>query len=97
MICVDQLFARRPPWRRGLRGHSCHLYSTERAEELVRFALDMELPTRWLQHSRTMPHYDLSAGLRAKALRLGARSVGRHEFVAHLRAWRARSAHATAR
>ena len=53
----------------------CHCFSdSEDIEELHRFADALGLSRRWFQGPprSSFPHYDLTANMRAKALRLGA-------------------------
>lgn len=45
-------------------------------EELVRFARRLGLKDNWIQHrGRYSVHYDLTEGMRAQAIRLGAKAI----------------------
>lgn len=67
-------------------GHMwCHLFADEAdCEELHAFAARIGMQRRWFQGD----HYDLTPGLRAKAVMLGAKQVSREETVAIFRAQR---------
>lgn len=64
-------------------GESCHLIA-DTVEELHDFAARLGMRRSWFQ-ARSFPHYDLTERRRTKALELGARSLGRADFVAKLR------------
>lgn len=70
-------------------GPSCHLIADSEGE-LLAFAWRIGLKRRWLQrHPRYgMPHFDLTARRRERALELGAIELGRREFVEKLRSLR---------
>jgi hypothetical protein len=67
-------------------GHRwCHLYADTEAE-LHAFATRIGLRRKWAQVSNSgTPHYDLTPGRRAVAVRAGAMEFGRHEVVALFR------------
>jgi Protein of unknown function (DUF4031) len=67
---------------RGLR-HSnwCHLTADTR-EELHAFAARLGLRRGWFQDDEVLWHYDVTAGKRAQALRLGAAEVTFREIGA---------------
>jgi hypothetical protein len=54
-------------------------------EELERFAHELGLRPEWAQHQ----HYDISEGMRYKAIRHGARAVTTRQIIRVLRARRA--------
>lgn len=85
MIFVDELAWRGAPWG---GGKSSHLISDESVEELLEFALALNLPMHWYQPKST-PHFDLSRALRDRAIARGAVAAPRPEFVAALRRFRA--------
>jgi hypothetical protein len=51
-------------------------------EELHRFAARLGLKRAWFQGQGAVPHYDLTAGIRARAVRLGAVEVARRDWRA---------------
>lgn len=59
-----------------------HLISDTSYEELHVFAAKLAIPRQAFQHD----HYDVPAGLRHEAIRLGAVAVSRHELILTLRA-----------
>lgn len=59
---------------------SCHLFA-DTLDELHAFAARLALKPRWFQDRPNFPHYDLTAGRRARAVRSGAIEVDRR-FVA---------------
>lgn len=70
-VYVDELFTTRPnkvwPFPQ-----ACHM-TADTTRELVEFARRLGLQDRWIQHSgRPTEHFDLTAGMRAKAVALGA-------------------------
>ena len=87
MVYVDPiascLASRRWRW-----DHSCHLYA-DTAEELHRFAPRLGLRHSWFQAKDDLPHYDLTRGLRALAIRLGAVETDREHVVEYMRRRRA--------
>lgn len=80
MILVDPI----RHWPRQLTGlrHEdwSHLVSDESIEELHAFARRLGLLRSWFQDKR-VPHYDVTAGKRVLAVRLGAREVTARELV----------------
>lgn len=95
MIYVDfqQSCLPNPRWRWNTVSHlSCD--PTGDLEPLHRFAAGIGLKRRWFQpRGGIMPHYDLSPGMRAAALRAGATELpNREAVVAVIRAWRERKA-----
>jgi len=66
------------------RGVSCHLFDDEgNVEALHQFALHkLHFSRRWFQDDPRLPHYDiLSDYLRDKAIKCGAKEVGRRHWV----------------
>lgn len=49
----------------------CHLVA-DSLDELHTFAKRLGLKRQWFQHAASYPHYDVTAPMREKALRLGA-------------------------
>lgn len=63
----------------------CHL-TADTEEELVAFAKRIGCSAGWLQHSRTgMPHFDLTARMRDKAIEHGAVQINRDKVVELIR------------
>lgn len=83
MVYVDEL--RDWGWR---LGPSCHLLA-DTNEELHEFAARLGLERAWFHASASGPHYDLTKGKRALAVRLGAVEIDDRTMVAMLRRWRA--------
>ena len=89
MIFVDAIARGRTPWRGGAY---CHMISDTSVGELLDFAAALGLHSNWLQHGfRSFPHYDLTPGWRAKAMRLGATYAVRRDFVSAMRRFRERN------
>lgn len=82
-VYVDRL--RDWGWR---LGPSCHLIA-DTNEELHAFAARLGLRRTWFQPAASGPHYDLTAGRRALALRLGAVELEDRPFHEVLKRWRA--------
>jgi hypothetical protein len=84
-VYIDALFTARAREKQAHRvgarnGHRwCHMIA-DTVEELHRFARRIGLKREWFQDTRN-PHYDLTPGRRALALRLGAVELPRREFV----------------
>lgn len=68
-------------------GPSCHLITDGENEELHEFAARLGLKKAWFQTDGD-PHYDLTAGKRALAVRLGAVELEDRPFHEILRRWR---------
>jgi len=60
--------------------YACHLVA-DSVEELHEFAMGLGLHRSWFQGSGSIPHYDLTTSMRARALRMGALEVSVKEFV----------------
>jgi uncharacterized protein DUF4031 len=83
-IFVDDLRPCGAPWRGGV---ACHLVSDRSKEELLSFAAALGIPRAWFQ-AGSVPHFDLSPSLRARAVRLGAKPVDRRGLVDAVRRYR---------
>ncbi len=59
------------------RGFWCHLTTDGELFELHRFARRLGLKRDWFQDHPRHPHYDLTAGMRWRAIALGAKAVTR--------------------
>lgn len=91
MICVDFLQPCEPNarWRWNQVSH-LHCLPTDNIEDLHRFAQSIGLKRAWFQPGpNSMPHYDLTPGMRSIAVRAGATELNTREaVVANIRAWR---------
>jgi hypothetical protein len=67
--------------------HSCHLYA-DSLDELHAFAAVLELKRNWFQDKSGFPHYDLTVGKRAMAVKRGAVERDRYHAVNFSRAQR---------
>lgn len=91
MIRVDHMMSclrsRRWPF-----DEACHLFADpgpDSLDMLHEFAGAIGLKRAWFQSKPgSMPHYDLTAGKRAAAVRAGAIETDREKTVEILRAWR---------
>lgn len=63
---------------------NCHLFA-DSVEELAEFAQQLKLRPEWLQKDSILPHFDLTVGMRQKAIKLGAREATMQETAAFLR------------
>jgi hypothetical protein len=61
-------------------------------EELHAFALTIGMKRAWFQNKPELPHYDLTEGRRAIAIKKGAVSVDHRVMLKHVRANRERLA-----
>src|ERR1051326_6700758 len=59
----------------------CHMATDGPLSELYQVAAKLGLRRSWFQDKPTYPHYDLTPGKHARALRFGARAVSTHELV----------------
>ena len=85
-VYVDEL-RRTAPTRRWPYKASCHLVA-DTTDELHEFALRLGMKRAWFQDGR-YPHYDLTAGRRSKARRMGAEVTAAREWVIrHYHTWR---------
>lgn len=93
MIYVDNL---RPTTRtrRWKHDESCHLYADD-VEELHRFAQRIGLLRRWFQDKPFFPHYDLTRGMRARAVSFGAKKHDGRQTVVWMRLRRKRESGST--
>lgn len=62
---------------------ACHLVA-DNIDELHLFASRLGLKRSWFQ-ANTLPHYDLTKGMRLRAVKLGAVEIDRNRFVELLR------------
>lgn len=90
MILVDPIQSGATPWP---GGRFSHLISDESVRELLDFGRTIGLRTSWFQHrsAGSMPHFDVSPGYRAKAIRAGALAVDKRGFVEGMRRYRERN------
>lgn len=67
----------------------CHMVTDDLSlEELHRMARKLDLKREWFQNKiGGTPHYDISKGKRAAAIRLGAIPVDRHGIVSIMNVW----------
>lgn len=66
----------------------CHLFSDQGEAELHPFAQKIGLKREWFQSNPRHPHYDLSPGKRAEAVKNGATEVTTEEMVRIIWRWR---------
>ena len=78
MIYVDEIMSCRQT-SKWPYGRACHLLA-DSVKELHEFAGRLGLRRSWFQE-KSLPHYDLTAGMRSRAVRLGAREIDRNKFV----------------
>lgn len=79
-VYVDSI-QRWPTRIRCFQAGSCHLMA-DTLDELHAFAARLGLRSAWFQPHPRWPHYDLTPGRRAEAVRLGAVEVGREFYRA---------------
>ncbi len=89
MIYVDEMSVclRSKNWP---YSQACHMVA-DSVEELHYFAGRMGLKRSWFQRG-SVPHYDLTKGMRLLAVKLGAVEITRKKFVEFMRRYRTRSA-----
>jgi len=59
------------------------------ASELHKFAAKLGLSHKWFQGgNRRLPHYDLTAGKRKQAVKMGAVEISREEIVRQVKKYR---------
>ena len=58
----------------------CHLVA-DSLEELHRFADKLGLQRNWFQSHASYPHYDVTASVKMKALKLGALAANREQLI----------------
>jgi len=73
------------------RGHRWAHLMADTLEELHAFAAALGLPRRAFQDRTSGAHYDVTAGLRERAIALGAIPISRHRDRAQMRAVIARA------
>ncbi len=78
-VYVDELFEteKTPRWR---YTKACHL-TADTLDELHEFAQRIGMRRQWFQEHPKHPHYDLTAGRRRTAVRLGAVEVRARDRV----------------
>lgn len=85
MVCVDDLMPVIKVTGRWKWPESCHLYSDDNnLQELHEFAAKLKLQRNWFQE-KSFPHYDLTKGMREKAVRMGAKEVTFKEMAEDIR------------
>ena len=70
---------------------SCHLVA-DTVEELHYFAGRLRLKPAWFQNKPELPHYDLTKGMRRKAIQLGAIEVNLHKISELMKMYRSKCA-----
>lgn len=73
------LKSKRWPWK-----ESCHLIA-DNLNELHSFASRLGLERRWFQNDSRLPHYDLTAGIRWKAIACGAVEIATKQLIERMR------------
>lgn len=97
MIYVDPLTDCVPSekWPHGM---ACHMFTDalmDNMEVLHKFAESVGLKREWFQYRPgKLPHYDLTAKMRTRAVLLGAMALTREEAVAIFKHWRQRQSKA---
>jgi len=90
MIFVGILFPclKNKRWR---YNQACHLFCDrpESLEELHNLAQRIGLRRSWFQGNSVLPHYDLTASKRERAIKAGADIVDRKCEGTYIRKWRA--------
>lgn len=70
-------------------GQACHLVA-DSTEELHKFGTRLGLHFSWFQ-AKSIPHYDLTTGMRRKAVKFGAIEINRKKFLKLMRKYRPRT------
>lgn len=90
MIFVGILFSclKNKRWR---YNQACHLFCDrpESLEELHKLAQQIGLRRSWFQSNSVLPHYDLTASKRSKAIKAGANTASQKVEVKFIQTWRA--------
>lgn len=82
MICVDPL-TKNPNPKSKIWVESCHLVTDNGDyDKLHRFAERIGLKRKWFQEDASLPHYDLTANKRRRAVMYGAKQITKRELVA---------------
>ncbi len=91
-ILVDSLFDSGKVWTRHGNRMACHMSTDDRTQrgllELAEFAHGLGLKDEWLQWGGSaggVPHFDLTSGKRADAVKAGAIEVDSGELVRRCR------------
>lgn len=66
------------------RDKSCHMFA-DSIEELKIFAVKIGLAKSWFQNNNILPHFDLTEGMRKKAVSYGAIEISDKDFTERLR------------
>lgn len=89
MVFVGILFSclKNKRWR---YNQACHLFCDrpESLEELHKLAQQIGLRRSWFQSNSVLPHYDLTASKRSKAIKAGANIADRNCEGGYIRKWR---------
>ena len=70
---------------------ACHLVA-DSVEELQEFARVIKLSRSWFQDKPELPHYDLTYGMRCRAVAFGAIEVDNKKIFELMKMYRSRSA-----
>jgi len=83
MVYVDELRGCLPNdhWH---HEQSCHLVA-DAESELCLFAEKIGLRLEWFQRNPRLPHFDLTANMRRKAVKAGAIEIDRRQLVKMMR------------
>ena len=74
MVYVGQMFNTTPYSKKAWRWkEACHMFA-DTVEELHEMARVVRLKRSWFQ-SKSVPHYDLTKGMRYKAIKAGAKEI----------------------
>jgi len=73
-----------PRWR---WKQACHMYADSTAE-LHAFAINIGLKRCWFQDHHGLPHYDLTCGMRVRAVENGAIPTDKQHLVNFMRKYR---------
>lgn len=63
---------------------SCHLFA-DTIYELTIFAVSIGLKKSWFQDNKRLPHFDLTEGMRTKAVYCGAIEMSNKDFLQRLK------------
>ncbi len=68
------------PWAKWRYPESCHMWA-DSLDELHAFAARLGLKRAWFQNNPKLPHYDLTAARRARAINLGAEQASLMDYI----------------
>ena len=78
-----------PKTKRWKYGYVSHLFCDPgNIEKLHEFAQKIGLKKEWFQNKPQFPHYDLSPGMRTRAVKSGAEEVSHKDMVDSMNKWR---------